>query len=336
MNNDEVDFVVLWVDGSDVDWLKEKAKYDTSHKTTPENELARFRDWDNMRYWFRAIEKFSPWVHRIHFVTYGHVPSFLNLNNPKINIVRHEDIIPRKYLPTFNSAAIEVNINKIPGLAEKFVYFNDDTFLLRPVAKTDFFKHGLPCAEGLEEAITSIGDAAAFSHHLLNDIDVINKHFDKRTQYKKHLFKYFNIKYGVQNLRNLSLLLWNNYTGFKNSHLPTPFLKKTWYTVWSEERERLCQTSSHKFRTYYDLNQYVFRQWQIASGEFIPQLAQGKVYEISEENIQKIESEIFDQKHKLLCINDSDNLNDNDFEKLKSKINRAFNKILSEKSSFEV
>lgn len=333
MLDEKIDFVVLWVDGGDRNWLEEKNKYAPIGEVTPELEAARFRDWNNMKYWFRAIEKFTPWVNKIHFVTYGHLPKFLNTNNKKLNIVCHDSIIDNNYLPTFNSAAIEVNIHKIEGLADKFVYFNDDTFITSPMKKEDFFVDNLPCAEGLEEALTSIGDGAAFAHHLLNDIDVINKYFDKRKQYRKNVTKYFNFKYGVQNIRNLSLLIWKNYTGFKNSHLPTAYLKKVWEEVWEAEEKRLLETSSHKFRSYYDLNQYVFRQWQIAKGEFFPQLVPGRVVAVTDNNVKDIAECIKKQNYKMLCINDDQSITN--FDEVKKIINEAFEEVLPEKSSFE-
>lgn len=331
--DNKIDFVVLWVDGKDPKWVKEKLKYLPDNDESPENEIARFRDWENMKYWFRAVEKFAPWVNKIHFVTWGHVPSFLDVNNPKINIVKHDTIIEKKYLPTFNSCAIEVNINKIPGLQEKFVYFNDDTFLLRKVRKEDFFVNGLPCIEGLEEAISPIGDSSAFTHSLINNIDIINRNFNKHEQHRKYFNKFFNIKYGIQNIRNISLLIWKRYTGFKNSHLPTPFLKSTWDEVWEKEKKVLDETTSHKLRSYYDVNQYLFRQWQTASGQFHPQLAQGKGFEISDENIDKIQGTIEKQKYKMICLNDGNNISD--FDELKSKIIRSFDKVLPEKSAYE-
>lgn len=123
MNN--IDFVVLWVDDSDPNWLNDKAKYnpETSEKIKSDvDTAARYRDWNNMKYWFRSIEKFAPWVRKIHFVTYGHLPDFLDTNNEKIHIVNHEDIIPSDCLPNFNASAIEININNIPGLSEQFVF----------------------------------------------------------------------------------------------------------------------------------------------------------------------------------------------------------------------
>ena len=129
--NDKIDFVMIWVDGNDPEWRKEKDKYSNKVDNNTDNREARFRDWDNLQYWFRGVEKFAPWVNKIHFVTCGHLPKWLNTENPKLNIVKHKDFIPEKYLPTFNSHTIELNLHRIKGLAENFVYFNDDLFIVK-------------------------------------------------------------------------------------------------------------------------------------------------------------------------------------------------------------
>ena len=86
----DIDFVVLWVDGNDPQWQAQKAKY--QGKTLDDSNAAhRFRDWGLMPYWFRAVEKFCPWVRKVHFVTCGHVPQWLNLDCPKLNHVKHSD-----------------------------------------------------------------------------------------------------------------------------------------------------------------------------------------------------------------------------------------------------
>lgn len=139
----DIDFVILWVDGNDPDWQAEKSRYQ-SEKEDDSNTVNRYRDWNLLPYWFRAVENFAPWVRKIHFVTWGHVPKFLQLENSKLHIVRHDEFIPEDYLPTFSSHAIEMNIHRIPGLAEHFVYFNDDMFLLRPFEKEDFFETIFP------------------------------------------------------------------------------------------------------------------------------------------------------------------------------------------------
>ena len=146
-DNERIDFVIPWVDGSDPEWLKERnaVSSDIGKSVSSEggcgsdslkngdsiedNSGARYYSWDNLQYWFRGVEKFAPWVNKIHFVTWGHIPPWMNTDAPKLHIVNHKDYIPEQFLPTFNSNTIELNFHRIEGLSEKFVYFNDDTFI---------------------------------------------------------------------------------------------------------------------------------------------------------------------------------------------------------------
>ena len=81
------------------------------------------------RYWFRAVERYAPWVNKVFLVTNGKFPDWINPDNPKLVLVKHDDYIPEEYLPTFNSCAIELHLHRIKDLSEHFVYFNDDTML---------------------------------------------------------------------------------------------------------------------------------------------------------------------------------------------------------------
>ena len=73
-------------------------------------------------------------------VTNGQIPDWLETNNPKVEIITHEMIFPNtSVLPTFSSSSIEMNLHRIPGLSEFFIYFNDDVFLGRPVYPYDFY-----------------------------------------------------------------------------------------------------------------------------------------------------------------------------------------------------
>ncbi|MDD1406673.1 Stealth CR1 domain-containing protein [Limosilactobacillus reuteri] len=330
--NYPIDIVVLWVDGNDPKWISDKKKYLINDEGV-NTGISRYRDWNNMKYWFRSIEFFAPWIHKIHFVTYGHLPNFLNVNAPKLNIVNHKEIIPTEYLPTFNSEAIEININKIKGLAEHFIYFNDDMFLLKPVKKEDFFKNNVPVLEGLQGTITSVGDQSNYPHLMLNDVDIINKHFNKRRQTKNNWSKWYNYRYGPEIIRNIFLSPWKEYVGFKNAHLPVPFLKSTFDTVWEKEFKILDKTRQHRFRSFEDVNQYIFRYWQLASGNFEPHYQLGKRFEVSEKNIDEVVNEIVKQRHKEICLNDPDY--EIDFELCSSRLIDAFKQILPQKSSFE-
>ena len=142
----EVDLVYLWVNGNDPQW---QAKYNAFiGKTTKDLSLnckGRYADNDELKYSLRSISLYAPWVHKIFIVTDNQIPEWLDTTNPKIQIVDHKDIMPEESLPCFNSSLIEHFLYKIPGLAEHFLFSNDDMYLNKPVTPIDFFtSEGLP------------------------------------------------------------------------------------------------------------------------------------------------------------------------------------------------
>ena len=327
---DRIDFVIPWVDGGDPEWVKQKNMY--SGKATSEDDARdiRFRDWDTLKYWFRGVEKYAPWVGKIHFITWGHLPEWLDTDNPKLHIVNHKDYIPEEYLPTFSSHVIELNMHRIPDLSRKFVSFNADIFILKDLAEEDFFKNGLPCDMAVANAITPrLGE---FSPILLQTTSYINKHFNKKHDIKKNFSKWFSLKYGKLLIRTICLTPWTFYTGFYNHHLAVPYLKDTLETVWNEEPEILDQTCSHRFRNDTDVSQYIFRYWRLAEGNFVPHEELGRYINMGNDN-SRIFDAVRNRKYKLLCINDKEN--NADFETEKQKLIDAFESVFPEKSSFE-
>ena len=331
---EKIDFVILWVDGNDEKWLKEKNKYSDTVIDT-HNAPNRYRDMGLLKYWFRGVEKFTPWVNKIHLVTWGHVPKWLNINNSKINVVKHDDFIPKEYLPLFNSSAIEINIHRIKDLSEHFVYFNDDMLLLKSIPSDYFFKNGLPCDLWRDniQYCDKYSDEN-FEHLLLSDKILICKHFNKKEVIKKNFKKCFNLKYGKRNLRFLLLNKWPYMAGFDNFHVASPMLKSTYDEVWKLEYEMLDRTSKSKFRRPTDVNQYVFQLWNIYSGKFEPKSIKkvGKFYNLSNDNTDLYNC-IDNQLYEQICINDSDM--SIDFEKETAELIKHLEKILPEKSSFE-
>lgn len=103
---------------------------------------SRFEDNEELRYSLRSIEKHAPWVRHIFIVTNGQIPSWLNLDNPRVSVVTHQDIFQNQtHLPTFSSPAIETHIHRIPGLSQKFIYLNDDVMFGKDVWPDDFYSH---------------------------------------------------------------------------------------------------------------------------------------------------------------------------------------------------
>ena len=137
----DVDAVVTWVDGGDASWRgafdrwSERCRSDVG----PDGrDPSRYRDNGELRYSLRAIRQYAPWFRRIHVVTAGQTPGWFEPHG-WVRLVDHVDIFGPASLPTFNSHAIEARLHHIPGLAERFVYFNDDVFLARPQGRADYF-----------------------------------------------------------------------------------------------------------------------------------------------------------------------------------------------------
>ncbi len=329
----KIDFVVIWVDGNDPAWQKERAQYDRNLSVNEDNQALRYRDWDNMRYWFRGVEKYCPWVNRVHFVTWGHYPKWLNIRNPKLNVVNHKDYIPKQYLPTFSSHTIELNLHRIEGLTEQFVYFNDDMFITNHMMEKDFFVDGKPC----DSAILTIhcyDMKDMFIMAPFRDIGIINHAFSMRSVIKENVGGWFNVRYGIQNLRNLFLLACPKFPGMLQQHLPASYLKGTFLQVWERYGETLNETCLHKFREISDVNQWVFKEWQLASGSFYPRKPKiGKLLSVN--NPESVCAYIRKQNMQMLCLNDAE-LGEAEFEEAKMKIIQSFESILPEKSSFEI
>ncbi|MBQ7300528.1 MAG: Stealth CR1 domain-containing protein [Clostridia bacterium] len=330
-----IDAVILWVDGSDPAWQAEKAKY-LPPSAKDSASVNRYRDWGLLPYWFRAIEKFTPWFRKIHFVTWGHLPEFLNLDAPKLHVVKHSDFIPEEYLPTFNSHAIEMNIHRIPDLAEQFVYFNDDMFVLRSMQETDFFRDGLPCSYGCETPWVFRGEIGVWAHAAANNMGVVNAHFDKREAVRHHGKKYLAQQYRWQdNIKTFILqrLFPECFTGFKNLHAPASYLKESFKEVWDAEPELLNNTCLDKFRTAANVNQWVCLWWQLASGKFAPSCIESRMFWLWDNDLKNIRQTIENQTVNMICLNDPDI--EVDPLHLIAQLQEAFEKILPCKSSFE-
>ncbi len=334
---EQLDFVITWVDGNDPEWRKEKARYTVSNEDSSliDDREERYRDWDNLQYWFRGVEKFAPWIRKIHFVTWGHLPSWLNVDHPKLNIVKHSDYIPPQYLPTFNSHTIEWNFHRIPGLSEHFVYFNDDVFLLKPTCPDDFFENGKPKDMLALQPVVANTDNDVMPYIYLNNSMALARHFDKRQNIRKQPGAYFHPGYPFMYFcYNFLELAFPRFTGFYTVHGPSPLLKDTYQTLWKLEPDLLQEVCTHRFRQKEDISQYVLREYQKLSGNFIPTNVQKLCgyCEISDDN-RKLLHTISSQKHKILCLNDGNHAFD--FAQAKADINQAFSLIFPEKSAFE-
>src|SRR5690606_21432971 len=100
---------------------------------------ARYESADELRYALRSVHYYASWVRQIHLVTAGQTPSWLDTSHPKVRLVDHTEIFPPGAGPVFNSHAIESRLHHVPGLAEHYLYLNDDVMFGRLVRPEDFF-----------------------------------------------------------------------------------------------------------------------------------------------------------------------------------------------------
>lgn len=325
--NQPIDFVIMWVDGNDLAWRDKKKSYSNIVSSQIDDSDVRYRDWDNLELWVQSVEAFAPWVNNVYLLTDNQVPSFIS-KYQRVKIVDHTEFIPTQYLPTFNSHAIELNIHRIEGLSEQFVLFNDDVFLIKPVKPTDFFVDGKPKDSYAANIINGVGKNDLIKYIILNNVTIINENFNKRNQLRLNFNKWFNLSNGPYLLKTILLSFWPQFTGFEEPHIANSYLKSTFIEVWEKEYEYLHTTCSHKFRHATDVNQWLMRSWQLASG-----LSQnrkynfGKFFMLDETNLNECTNWIKNQKSSMVCVNDRSTIND--FDMVTKQVNAALESIIT-------
>jgi len=137
---EDVDMVFSWVDGSSSDFQRQRAAQMAEYVVGEGDDgPARYRHVDELRYALRSVHMYAPWVRRIFIATDSPAPAWL-LDHPQVTIVRSEEFFgDTSVLPIHNSHAVEAQLHRIEGLAEHFLYSNDDMFFGRPVEPELFF-----------------------------------------------------------------------------------------------------------------------------------------------------------------------------------------------------
>ncbi|BAD59720.1 hypothetical protein NFA_48680 [Nocardia farcinica IFM 10152] len=136
----DIDIVFSWVDGSDPEFRARRAGMMAQVVVGEGDDAdARIRQIDELKYALRSVHKNAPWIRRIFIATDSPAPAWL-AEHPKVTIVRAIDhFSDTSGLPTFNSHAVESQLQHIEGLSEHFLYSNDDMFFARPVRPSMFF-----------------------------------------------------------------------------------------------------------------------------------------------------------------------------------------------------
>ncbi len=325
-----IDLIIPWVDGNDPAWQQEKAQ---TVGLDGDQRVIRYRDWGFMKYWLRGVEKFLPWVRTVHLVTWGHLPPGLRQDHPKLHIVNHRDYIPPQFLPTFNCNVIELNFFRIPELAEQFILANDDTFFLRPMEPEFFFRNGLPVDAAIQNVL-QFSRPDGIDAIVMNDLLALNMNFNKKKAVAANRSKWFNPRYGSGFFRNLYLMPFTNFTGFRDPHMPAGYLKSVFEEVYTACREQMESTFANKVRTKQDLNEWLCRYWQFAAGQFTPGDPHRGAFTVIGKDDERIADILKRQSEPMICLSDDDEKID--FEREQAFLTAAFEALLPEKSSFEL
>jgi hypothetical protein len=137
---EDIDMVFSWVDGTDSEFQRQRAAQMQGYVVGEgDDNAARYRQIDELRYALRSVHMFAPWVRRIFIATDSPRPAWL-ADHPRVTVVRSEEFFADpSTLPTHNSHAVEAQLHRIEGLAEHFLYSNDDMFFGRPISPELFF-----------------------------------------------------------------------------------------------------------------------------------------------------------------------------------------------------
>ncbi|MFC4292670.1 stealth family protein [Sphingorhabdus arenilitoris] len=227
----DIDAVITWVDGDDPA-LRAKREHHLAHATAPlHGNGTNPHRWicsDELNFCLRSIANNAPWVRRVWIVTDNQIPQYAPLPPAfaaKIAVVDHREIFAgyEDALPTFNSLSIETMLWRIPGLADHFLYFNDDVFLTAPVEPADFF-------DG--DAAVLRGGWADYSHLEVSD----------ESRSDPSLLNHYN------QINAAAMIGYSADQVFSSAHVVHPMLRRVMARLFDSYRAEFIRNAGHRFR----------------------------------------------------------------------------------------
>lgn len=223
-----IDAVIMWVDGSDPVHAEKLNRYldQLGGKRPASASKTRFHHAGELDYCVASLLKFAPWLRTIFIVTDNQRPALMDLIGGtalanKIKIIDHGDIFGgyEAYAPSFNSMAISSLLWRIPGLAEQFLYLNDDFMLIRPVYPEDFFRAGKVVLRGGWHRLDSSSSIKQWVKRLRNRL---------RPSNKKDRISFWGLQQRCAELLGFE----RNY--FRLPHVPHAWKKSSWNKLFED------------------------------------------------------------------------------------------------------
>lgn len=292
-----MDAVITYVNGLDPVWLEQ---YRSCVGDSMEEK--RFRDWGTLKYLLRGIESHLPFVRSVFLVVSGEsqVPEWVDRS--RLNVVLHSDIIPERFLPVFNSAAIEMFLHRIPGLDEEFLYMNDDFFPLRDCRPEYFFKEG----------------KAASSFH---------RHLFASGFYKMHCLYSDRLAREAAGLRPSPLYR-------RPQHTCAAMLRSVCEELFSLKENEICASVS-TLKCEENFNHYLYCDYAFYTGRTFSRKVSNKHFSAAVAPIGKVCSFIGAPSADFVCINDV-KMPEERFTLFRDRVQGAFEKAFPHKSRFEL
>lgn len=278
---EKIDLVIPYVNGYDPEWniIYEKYSNRKTNITSDTNKETRYDGEDILKYVFRSISLYLPWINTVHLLVMmdSQVPEWID--RQKVHIVYHKDFIPEKYLPTFNSSVIELFIHNIPNLSENFIYINDDVFFTQPLHPKDFF--------------TKEGYLLNNIHHIL--------YKDFRTINAPYISTFINASKLAARGTDVNFLTYQKCCMVK--HLSAPYNRK-WMEIAYKVNEKELKSSITFFRDEKNVNIYYFAFYEAYRGRMKKENRRGTYWGLLTSRYDKIEKDLYDENIKEMCVND--------------------------------
>ena len=233
---EKIDAVITWVDGSEPNY-KLRLEENLKNKKIIKRQYLQANE---IYFCVASIIKFAPFVQKIFIVTDNQKPNLnevrhlVSLN--KVEIIDHKDIFRDNMdsLPTFNIRSIDALLFKIKNLSNKFIYFNDDMFLIKETSVEDWFKDNKVVLTGSWAKTYNKQLIKTISHKIKNLLNI-------RPSFNAAQSKAANIA-GFH----------NNY--FKSYHCGRPQIKSVIKDFYDKNPQILTNQIRYKFR---DVRQYM-------------------------------------------------------------------------------
>ena len=292
----EIDLVIPMVFPEDEEWQQEYTRHKGNGSSTVKH--VRYRSWGTEELLVRCCMRYMPWVRCIHLLLAS--PSQeqewmrqMMTGEGKLEIHYHRDFMPEEYLPCFSSPCIEMFLHRIPGLAEQFVYANDDMFPLSPLEEEDFFQGETHPNPPYREGAVSL---LPCQHWEEKNWPVRPSLFQRKCRNQQRMIA-----------EGFGLKLWK--TWLRSGHSFAPLLRSTCEAVWERHGEEIRKHLSPLKRTEHSYNHYIYSLYQHFAGMDVDHVPRER-YVGKETPTARLAEIIRDPEAGIVCINDSEKIDD--------------------------